>query len=109
VLVDQPPPDPLRRVTLLARRLAIRFKARVDDRPIRASFGVGRPTGERFTGGTGDANACLTARRCAPCRSASARIDNPSRSRSRLICSNNSTLDPIPSGASRSSLMKLEP
>ena len=36
VLVDQPPPDPLRRVALLARRLAIGLKPRVDQRAIRA-------------------------------------------------------------------------
>jgi len=30
------------------------------------SFGAGRLTGERFAAGTGDANACLTARRCTP-------------------------------------------
>ena len=70
------------------------------------SFGAGLLTGARFAGGTGDANACFTVRRCTPCRTANPRIERPSRSRSRLICSNCSTLDPIPSGASRSSSMK---
>ena len=36
VLVDQPPPDPLRRVALLTRRLAVGLKPRVDQRAIRA-------------------------------------------------------------------------
>ena len=43
------------------------------------SFGAGRPTGRRFGGGTGDSNACLTARRCTLGRFASALIDKPSR------------------------------
>jgi len=72
------------------------------------NFGAGRPTGGRLTGGTGENNACFTVQRCTPRRTANPRIDSPSRSRSRLICSNCSTLDPIPSGAFRSSFMKLE-
>jgi hypothetical protein len=30
------------------------------------NFGAGRLTGERFAGGTGDASACFTVRRCTP-------------------------------------------
>ena len=41
---------------------------------------AGLDTGARLTGGTGDSNACRTARRCTPCRAANARFDNPSRS-----------------------------
>jgi hypothetical protein len=44
-------------------------------------------------GGTALASACRTVRRCTRCLSASSRIDNPSTRRSRLICSNSSTLD----------------
>ena len=81
VLVDQPLPDPPRRVTLLARRLAIRHQATrrspPDTRPASAPAGPPAPASR---GGTGDSSACLTARRCTPCRSASALIDSPSRS-----------------------------
>ena len=38
-----------------------------------------------MTGGTGEANACLTARLWTPCRTANARVDKPSRSRSLLV------------------------
>jgi hypothetical protein len=38
VLIDQPPMDPFRAVTLLARRLAIGLKPRVDQRPIRTKL-----------------------------------------------------------------------
>ena len=38
VLIDQPPPDPLGGVTLLARRVAIGLKPLIDHRPIRAQL-----------------------------------------------------------------------
>ena len=38
VLIKQPPPDPLRGVALLARRLAIGRKRLVDQRPVRAEL-----------------------------------------------------------------------
>ena len=41
--------------------------------------GAGRPSGDRFSGGTADSSACRTARRCTRCRLANSRIDNPSR------------------------------
>jgi len=44
-------------------------------------------------GGTGDANANRTSRRCTPNRRANARTDNPSRACARRICSYNATLD----------------
>jgi hypothetical protein len=72
------------------------------------SFGAGRPSGRLRGGGNGDASACRTARRRTPCRRASPRIDNPSRSRSLRIRPNSSTLDPIPSATSRSSSEKPE-
>jgi hypothetical protein len=53
----QHPPDPLGRVALLARRLPIGLKPRVDNRAIRAQLGR-RPTRRRpLAGGSGDANA----------------------------------------------------
>jgi hypothetical protein len=50
-------------------------------------------TGAFRAGGTGDDNAKGTSRRCAPNRRASARTDNPSRSRARRICPYNATFD----------------
>ncbi len=94
VLVDQPPPDPLGRVALLARHLEVRGQPLVDQPVLRAELFRRPRRGRRLGGGTDDASACLTARRCTPWRFASALIDSPSRSWSRLICSNCSTLDP---------------
>ena len=58
----------------------------------RSIAGRGRGRYSLRGGGTAQASACRTVRRCTPCFSASSRIDNPVR-RSRLICSNSSTLD----------------
>jgi hypothetical protein len=63
VLGDQPLPHPPRRVPLLARRIAIALKPLVDQRPERTELRRRPLTGERLDGGTGDASACLTARR----------------------------------------------
>ncbi len=90
-------------MTLLARRIAIRQQPRLYHTAIRAELRRPLSTGARLTGGTGATSACLTARRCTPWRSASALIDSPSRSRSRLICSNVSILEPIPPAPIRSS------
>jgi hypothetical protein len=51
-------------MTLLARRGASRSPSSHPSMVTRyaPSLGAGRPCGERFTGGTGDASACLTAR-----------------------------------------------
>jgi hypothetical protein len=54
------------------------------------SFGSGLPL---RAGGIADSSAWRTVRRCTPCLSASARIDNPSTLRSRRISANSSTLD----------------
>jgi hypothetical protein len=50
-------------VPLLARRIAIALKPLVDQRPERTELRRRPLTGERLDGGTGDASACLTARR----------------------------------------------
>lgn len=94
VLVDQAAPHPLGRVALLARGVEVSDQPLVDDLavltqlrrtpPARRALGRRNRRGERLS----------TARRCTPWRSANARIDNPSRSKSRLICSNCSTLEP---------------
>ena len=95
VLVDQPPPDPLGGVPLLARRVKIRDQPLVDQRAILTELRR-RP---RQPAPAAPA-AAATPTPAAPPGDAlhaappSARIDKPSRSRSRLICSNNSTLDP---------------
>ncbi len=52
-------------------------------------------TGVLRSGGSADASAWRTVRRCTLCRSASCRIDNPSIRSSRRIAANRSTLDPI--------------
>ena len=58
-----------------------------------SSTGDGRTTGLRG-GGTADANASRTVRRCVPNRRANSRIDTSGSSRRALrICSNNSTFD----------------
>jgi hypothetical protein len=78
-------PDPRTRVNRSASRTAVRMHGRraPDDAPARASpAATATPTP-----GAPPADAC---------RAASARIESPSRSRSRLICSNSSTLEPIP-------------
>jgi hypothetical protein len=66
VLVDEALMDALGRVALLrgASRSAISHASMID-RYV-PSFGAGRLTGARFAGGSADANACLTARRCTP-------------------------------------------
>ena len=79
MLLDQPLPDPPRRVTLLARRLPSASSHPSMIRRYAPNAGAGRPYGARFAGGTADSNACLTARRCTPWRLASSLIDNPSR------------------------------
>ena len=66
-------------------------------------------THARFAGGTGEANACRTARRWTPVTGRQHPDRKTSRSRFLLICSNNSILDPIPSVASHSSPMSIEP
>jgi hypothetical protein len=63
VLVDQPLPDPLRGMTLLPRRLPIGFSQPSINGRYGPSRGAGRTDGDRFTGGDGEASACLTARR----------------------------------------------
>ena len=57
VLVDQSPPDPPRRVTLLARRHPVGLKPLVDQRPKGPSAGAGRPSGRFLGAGNGDASA----------------------------------------------------
>ena len=57
------------------------------------STGETRGGGGFRGGGTADAIAWRTVRRCVPNRSANARTDSPSRSCAFLICSNSSTLD----------------
>ena len=94
VLIEQPPPDPLRCMPLLARRGQITDQPLMDSSRYSPNLAPADDTGLRFAGGTEDSNACLTARRCTPCLAANARIESPSRSLSRLICSNNSTLEP---------------
>ena len=93
LLVDQALPDPARRVALLAGRVAVLGQPLAD----RGGMGTDRrqrpvSTGLRG-GGTADASACRTARRCTLCRRASSRIDTPSSRCSRRIRSNCSTLD----------------
>jgi hypothetical protein len=63
LLIDEPLMDPLGGMPLLARSVPISLKPRVDHRPIRPQLRRRRPTGDRLTGGTGDASACLTVRR----------------------------------------------
>ena len=97
VLIDQPPPDPPRGVPLLARRLPIGLKPPVDQRPIRPQLRR-RPTHRPPASPAAPATPTPAS---PPAdephdRSANARIDSPSRSRSRLICSNCSILDPHP-------------
>jgi hypothetical protein len=108
MLVDEPLPDPPRNMPLLTRRLPINDHHPSISSRYGPSFGAGRPTGCLRGGGNGEASACRTVRRCTPWRRAKSRIDSPSRSRSLRICSNCSTLDPIPSATSRSSSEKPE-
>ena len=94
LLVDEALPDPARRVALLARR---RPGPRSASARIVAAWGpiagwARDSTGLRG-GGTADARAWRTARRCTLCRRASSRIDTPSSRCSRRIRSNCSTLD----------------
>ena len=97
---DEPPPDPPRAVTLLPRRHTIRLKPRVDQRPIRPQPRR-RPTHRRTLGRRQRRGQRLPHRSpMNPMTLANRRIDRPSRSRSRLICSNCSILDHIPTGAS---------
>ena len=63
ILVTQPLPDPLRGMTLLPRRAWSASSHPSITARYAPSFGAGRPTGARFTGGTGDTSAALTARR----------------------------------------------
>jgi len=62
VLVDEPPMDPLGRVTLLARRVAIGLKPCVDQCPIRTELRC-RPRDRRTLRRRQRTSACLTARR----------------------------------------------
>jgi hypothetical protein len=63
MLIDKAPPDPPGRMPLLAG--ASRSASSHESITARygPSFGAGRPTGARFVGGIGDANACFTVRR----------------------------------------------
>ena len=51
---------------LLARRRPIGLSHSSITARYGPSFGAGLLTGARFAGGTGDANACFTVRRCTP-------------------------------------------
>jgi hypothetical protein len=96
VLIKQPPPDPLRGMALLARRLAIGRKRLVDQRPVRAELRR-RPRHRRALRRRQWRRQRLTHPTTAHPMALRERPDRqPSRSRSRLICSNCSTLDPTP-------------
>lgn len=96
VLIKQPPPDPLRGVALLARRLAIGRKRLVDQRPVRAELRR-RPRHRRALRRRQRRRQRLTHRTTVHPMALRERPDRPpARSRSRLICSNCSTLDPTP-------------
>ena len=93
LLVDEALPDPARRVALLARGLLVLGQPGADRRGMRADRRLGPDSTGLRGGGTADARAWRTARRCTLCRRASSRIDTPSSRCSRRIRSNCSTLD----------------
>jgi hypothetical protein len=92
LLLGQAVTDPLRRVALLGRRVAVRDQHLTDP-------GVPRPRQRGRThrtlrgAGSGDASAARTSRRCTPKRAANARIDSPSSRRARRTFSYSSTFD----------------
>jgi hypothetical protein len=97
VLVPQPLPHPLGRVALLARRPPVGLKPRVDQLTLRAQFRRRPPlrTLPRRRQWRLQRRPDRPAMHTVP--RASASTDSPPRSWSRRICSNSSTLDPIPS------------
>ena len=90
-LLPQPHPDAMRRMPLLARRLAVGLQNRVDKRQRRCQLGP-LPLGFFRSGGRALAKAWRTSRRCTPNFRATARIVPAPCSYSRRICSYSSTL-----------------
>jgi len=93
MLSDQPLPHPPRGMPLLTRHIPITDRHESTTSTHGSIAGRTRGACTFRCGGTADANAARTVRRCTPCRSANSRIDTFSIRRSRLISSNSSTLD----------------
>ncbi|MCA1697923.1 MAG: hypothetical protein LC790_03070 [Actinobacteria bacterium] len=100
VLLDEGLEDAPGGVALLARGLEVTEQPRVDQRMEGPERRGRAALGALSLRRDGRVERLATVRRCTRWRSASARIDSPSCSWSRLICSNSSTLDPIPSATS---------